>query len=212
MSSDDKFEIYAKAGLSLRLGFGENPALIVVDMQIGFTDPARSTLAAHLDKEIAHINRLIALTREKHVPVFFTVIGYDASVPNDGGLWVKKAPTLLDLQVGSDLVQIDPRLKKQPEDQIIIKKYASAFFGTDFASVLKAGRFDTLIVTGCTTSGCIRATVVDAISHGFRPIIPIECVGDRAKEPHDSNLFDMQGKYGDVLPTEEVLAYLATLS
>ena len=209
MSSDDKVEIYAKAGLSLSLGFGKNPALLVVDMQIGFTDPARSTLAASLEKEIAQINPLIALSREKKVPIFFTFIGYDAAVPDDGGLWVKKAPKLLELQMGSDLVQIDPRLDKRPEDQIIIKKYASAFFGTDFASVLKACKVDTLIVTGCTTSGCIRATVVDAISHGFRPIIPIECVGDRAKEPHDSNLFDMQGKYGDVLPTEEVHAYLA---
>jgi len=107
------------------------------------------------------------------------------------------------------MADIVPELAPRPEDVVIIKQYASAFFGTALASMLTAERVDTVIVTGCSTSGCIRATAVDGMQHGFRVIVPRECVGDRAPEPHDANLFDIDRKYGDVVSRAEVLAYLS---
>ena len=211
MTSENKEEIYKRAGLGNRLGFGKSPALVVVDMQIGFTVPEKSPLAGNLDKELVIINRLIEIARQKGVPIIFTAIGFEPKHQVDGGLWVEKAPTLRHLKRGSELVEIDPRLKRNSEDIVVIKQYASSFFGTHLAPTLTALRIDTLIVTGCTTSGCIRATVIDAISNGFRPIIPIEGVGDRAQEPHEANLFDMGSKYGDVVPIEEVVDYLTRL-
>ena len=123
----------------------------------------------------------------------------------------KKAPSLLELKLGSDLVELDPRIRRAPEDLLLIKKYASAFLGTPLSATLVTRGVDTLIVTGCTTSGCVRASVVDALSHGFRPIIPHEAVGDRAEEPHEANLFDMDSKYGDVVSLADALAYLEEL-
>jgi maleamate amidohydrolase len=148
------------------------------------------------------------VARKSGTPIVFTVVAYDPNIPGDGGLWPEKAPTLLELKVGSELVELDPRLHRAPEDLLLVKKYASAFLGTPLASTLVSRGVDTVVVTGCTTSGCVRATVVDALSYGFRPIIPQEAVGDRAQEPHDANLFDMDSKYGDVVPLSDALAYL----
>jgi maleamate amidohydrolase len=209
--SDDKRSIYNRSGLGHRIGYGKRPALVVVDMQIGFTVPERSPLAGNLDAQVDAIGRLIAAARKSGVPIVFTVVGYDPNVPGDGGLWPEKMPTAREIKLGSDLMALDPRLERAPEDLLLVKKYASAFFGTPLAATLVARGVDTLVVTGCTTSGCVRATVVDAISHGFRPIIPQEAVGDRAQEPHEANLFDMDSKYGDVVPLSEALAYLEDL-
>lgn len=208
---DDKHSIYQRAGLTQRLGFGTRPALLVVDMQTGFTDPSSSPLAGHLDEEIASINTLLTAAHENALPVVFTAIGFEPKRQADGGLWVGKVPTLRHLERGGELVEIDERLERKPEDVVIVKQYASAFFGTPLASLLTSQGIDTLIVTGCTTSGCVRASVVDALSYGFRPIIPREAVGDRAREPHEANLFDMDSKYGDVVSVQDVLAYLDAL-
>ena len=108
-------------------------------------------------------------------------------------------------------MEIDPRLGRQPEETVVDKKYASAFFGTALASTLRALEVDTVLVAGCTTSGCVRASVVDALQHGFRPIVPHACVGDRAEEPHRANLLDIHGKYGDVVELREALEYLEGL-
>lgn len=209
---EDKHAIYQRAQLGHRLGYGKKPAVAVIDMQLGFTMPERSPLAGDLDGAVAATNKVIAAARKKNVPIVFTVVGYDPHRQDDAGLWVEKVPSLRLLTLGSELVDLDPRLDRQPEDMVIVKKYASGFFGTHLASSLTAKGIDTLIVTGCTTSGCVRATVMDALAHGFRPIIPMEAVGDRAQEPHDANLFDMASKYGDVVPVEEVLRYLENLS
>jgi len=208
VTQEDKHEVYRRAGLTHRLGFGQTPALVVVDMQIGFTEPELSPLAGNLDQEIIVINRLIAVARLHAIPIIFTVIEFEPIDQADGGLWVQKMPTLRQLNRGSQCVEIDPRLQRQADDLVLTKQYASAFFGTPLAPMLTALGIDTLLITGCTTSGCVRATVIDAISHGFRPIIPLEAVGDRAQEPHDANLFDMGSKYGDVLPVEDVIRYL----
>ena len=209
--AEDKRSIYNRSGLGHRIGYGKQPALLVVDMQIGFTAPERSPLAGNLDAQVAAINKLIPAARKNGVPIVFTVVGYDPKVPADGGLWPEKAPSLLELKLGSELVELDPRIQRAPEDLLLVKKYASAFLGTTLAATLVTRGVDTLVVTGCTTSGCVRASVVDALSHGFRPIIPHEAVGDRAQEPHEANLFDMDRKYGDVVPLSDALAYFEEL-
>jgi len=139
------------------------------------------------------------------------VIAYDPDCPDDAGLWPKKGPYLRTLELGSDLVKLDPRLERRPSDRVLVKKFASAFFGTHLAPTLAAEGIDTVFVTGCTTSGCVRASVVDALSYGLRPIIPLEAVGDRASEPHEASLFDMDAKYGDVVPLDDALAYFSRL-
>lgn len=209
--TEDKDAIYEHAQLGHKLGFGKKPALIVVDFQLGFTVPEQSPLAGNLDAEVAATNELITAARKKDIPVIFTVVGYDPHRQDDAGLWPEKAPSLRMLTLGSDLVKLDPRLNQEPGDLVITKKYASGFFGTYLASTLTMQSVDTAIVTGCTTSGCVRATVMDALANGFRPIVPIECVGDRAQEPHQANLFDIGAKYGDVMPLQEVLTYLEQL-
>ena len=209
--TEDKNAIYEHAQLGHKLGFGKKPALIVVDFQLGFTVPEQSPLAGDLGAEVAATNELISAARKKDIPVIFTVVGYDPHRQDDAGLWPEKAPSLRMLTIGSDLVKLDPRLNQEPGDLVITKKYASGFFGTYLASTLTMQSVDTAIVTGCTTSGCVRATVMDALANGFRPIVPIECVGDRAQEPHQANLFDIGAKYGDVMPLQEVLEYLEQL-
>lgn len=204
----DKHAIYRDAQLGSTLGFGEQPAVAVVDLQVGFTDPARCPLAGDLTETIAATNRVLAAAHRAGAPVVFTVVGYDTPEARDGGLWPGKMPGLRLLQLGGDLTKLDPRLEREPADLLLVKKYASAFAGTPLAATLAAWRVDTLIVVGCTTSGCVRATVVDAITAGFRPIVAEEAVGDRAREPHQANLFDMASKYADVVPVETVIEYL----
>lgn len=208
MATEATKTIYERAMLGHRLGFGRRPALLVVDMQVGFTQPEKCPLAGELSGQVTAINQLIGEARTKRVRIIFTAVGYESDSQDDAGIWPEKIPSLRLLKIGTELVNLDPRLNQRPEDVLIIKRYASCFFGTHLSSILTSRGIDTLIVTGCTTSGCIRATTIDAISHGFRPIVPIEAVGDRAQEPHENNLFDISSKYGDVVPLNEVLAYL----
>ena len=198
---------YASQGMSSRLGFGQHPAVLVVDFQKGLTDP-RLPAGCNLDSEIEKTLLLLAKARSKGVPVFFFALGAYHPTLHDAGLLVKKVPVLKHFTSGSQHMEIDPRLKPQPGEPVIIKKYASCFSGTFLGSSLTALQVDTVIITGCMTSGCIRATSNDALQSGFRPIIPRECVGDRARIPHEVNLLDIQARCGDVLPLEEVLDYL----
>ena len=173
-----------------------------------------ASIAAELDvplEVLAATNQLIAAARAKAVPIIFTVVGYDPHRQDDAGLWPEKVPSLRLLTLGSKLVELDPRLDRRDHDLLIVKKYASGFFGTYLASTLTMKGVDTLIVTGCTTSGCVRATVMDALANGFRPIVPLEAIGDRAEEPHEANVFDIGAKYGDVVRTSDVVAYLERL-
>ncbi len=200
---------YRRKGLAAELGFGREPAVLVVDFIIGFTDRG-SPLAADLESEAEATSRLLDAARAQRVPIFFTTTSYGPDC-RDAGHFLRKVPSLAILQQGSRWVEIDPRFGRRPEETIIDKKYASAFFGTALASTLRALEVDTVLICGCTTSGCIRASVVDALQHGFRPIVPRQCVGDRAPEPHRANLLDIHGKYGDVVELEEVLTYLDNL-
>lgn len=200
---------YRDRGIGERVGFGRRPAVLVVDFLLGFTDP-ESPLGADLDTEVQATTQLLGVARRRQVPVVFTVTAYDPSLA-DGGLFLVKVPSLAILRRGERWTQIDPRLAPREGETVIDKRYASAFFGTPLASTLTALGVDTVLLTGCTTSGCIRATAVDALQHGFRAIVPRQCVGDRAPEAHAANLLDIEGKYGDVVDLEAVLTYLESL-
>ena len=197
-------ELYRKRGLGSRVGFGSRPAVVVVDFIVGFTD-ITSPLAGDFSRELRATSSILSAMRKRGFPVFFTTTAYDKAM-TEAGVFVRKVPSLAVLQRGSRWVEIDPSLKRRSNEVVIEKQYASAFFGTPLASTLHAQGVDTLIVTGCTTSGCVRATAVDGLQHGLRVIVPRECVGDRAAGPHEANLIDIDGKYGDVVSVAEVVS------
>lgn len=198
-------EFQAK-GLGANMGFGVRPALLVIDMTPAFTDP-RSPLAGALEPQIAAIRTLLEAARAGKVPVIFTTVAYAADL-QEAGVWIRKMPVNRELIAGSRWVEVDPRLGRRPGEMLLVKKYASAFFGTDLVSRLQAQRVDTVILTGTSTSGCVRATAVDACSYGFHTVVVKEAVGDRALLPHLAGLFDIQAKYGDVLGAGEVESYI----
>ena len=210
MSDEQTREIYERARLGQSVTLGKRPAVLVVDFSRGFTDP-ECTMGSDLTQEVEATNRLLAAARERGVPVIFTTIGFEPNL-KDGSLWLEKAPGLGDLVVGGKWVEIDPRLERREEETVILKKGASAFFGTNLPSVLVSQGVDTVIMCGATTSGCIRATAVDLLQYGYPTLVPRECVGDRAQGPHEANLVDIQAKYADVVPVEEVLAYVESVS
>jgi nicotinamidase-related amidase len=142
--------------------------------------------------------------------VVFTTIGFE---PNrkDGALWLQKVPSLGDLEIGGRWVDIDPRLERREDETVVVKKGASAFFGTNLTAVLVSQGVDTVILCGATTSGCIRATAIDLLQNGFPALVPRECVGDRAQAPHEANLFDIQAKYADVVSAEDANGYLESV-
>jgi nicotinamidase-related amidase len=177
-----------------------------VDLQYGFTDEA-SGLGGNLDDVIAATATLLDIARGKRLPVAFTAVTFQES-HLERLVWLKKMPGLALLIEGSRWCEIDERVKPAPGEPVFAKQAASAFFGTSLISFLLGASADSLIVTGCVTSGCVRASVVDAVSWGFRAIVPAECVGDRAAGPHDSNIFDMDSKYADVEPLETVIERL----
>jgi maleamate amidohydrolase len=180
--------------------------VLVVDFSRGFTDP-ECTMGSDLTSEVEATTRVLAAAREKGLPVIFTTIGFEPNL-KDGSLWLQKAPGLADLQVGGKWVDIDPRLERAEDEVVILKKGASAFFGTNLPSVLVSQGVDTIVLCGATTSGCIRATAVDLLQYGYPTLVPRECVGDRAQGPHEANLIDIQAKYADVVPVEDALSYL----
>ena len=142
--------------------------------------------------------------------IFSTVIYNDHDL-KDAGLWAIKMKGTLTLKAGTEAVKVDPRLDMRPTDSLLVKKYASCFFGTDLVPRLMNQRIDTLIITGCTTSGCVRATAVDAVQNGFRPMVVREAVGDRSAAAHEQSLFDLNAKYADVVGLDETLQYLKTV-
>jgi len=203
-NTSSELEFFQKRGFGGAVGFGERPALLVVDIMRAFTDEDMP-LGSDLSSQIEQINTLLDTAHAANIPTFFSIVCYDDADCRDAGVWGRKMSGLFDLTSNSSAVELDPRLCKRPEASVFNKKYASCFFGTDFSSRLQAQRVDTLIVTGCTTSGCVRATVVDAIQHGFLPIVPQEAVGDRSATAHTQTLFDIQAKYGDVLSVDETV-------
>jgi maleamate amidohydrolase len=196
-------------GFHGRAGFGLRPALLVIDVNVGFTDP-ESPLACDLEGVVVAIQRLLGEARAARLPVVYTTVSYDEGDRLAAAAFIDKIPALLTLEAGSRWVQIDPRIAPLPDEPVLNKLFASAFFGTPLSSLLTAAGCDGVIVTGASTSGCVRATVVDALQHGFRPVVPREAVGDRNPAAHDANLYDIDTKYGDVVSLDEVIAHLET--
>jgi nicotinamidase-related amidase len=200
-------KLFRERGFNKRMGFGSSPAVVIIDMQKGFTNP-KEALGSNLDNQIAATIPLLEVAHRRSIPVFFSVCVYDDPELRDAGIWINKIQGLETLRAGTENVEIDDRLDVRPGDTLLRKRYASCFFGTDLSSRLAAGRIDTLIITGCTTSGCVRATAVDSCQSGIRPIVVREAVGDRSPAAHEQSLFDLDAKYADVMLLAEVLPYL----
>ncbi len=209
MSDKQAHEIYAAARLGQSVTLGSRPAVLVVDFSCGFTDP-ECTLGSDMTDAVEATRRLLDAARAKAIPVIFTTIGYEPSL-KDGGLWLQKVPSLGDLQVGGRWVEIDPRLEPRDDETIVLKKGASAFFGTNLPAILVSQHVDSVILCGATTSGCVRATAIDLLQYGYPTLVPRDCVADRAQAPHEANLFDINAKYADVVSLDEVLDYVQSV-
>jgi len=191
-----------------RLSEAKRYALIVIDMSVGFTDPIGSPLGAESSEVIKTIVVLLRKFRALGLPVVYTTVAYDSD--DEASVFREKIPQLNCLVRANGLHEIDQRLAPSPDEKIITKKWASAFFGTDLDAYLKETKVDGVIVTGMTTSGCVRATVVDAIQNGYRPLVVDSATGDRDALAHTANLRDISIKYGDVVDLSTAIAVLET--
>lgn len=201
-------ELYSR-GFGKRLGFGSKIAVLVIDFIRGFTD-TRSPIASDFTMEVEAARKVVDAARRAGAAVILATTEYDSELQEAGIFGQKAIRDNTPLIRGSEWVEVDPRLGRDSRDHLLVKKYASCFFGTDLASRLVVHGVDTLVITGCTTSGCVRATAVDACSLGFRPMIVREAVGDRAPLSHLASLFDLDFKYGDVIGIEEAVAAVDT--
>lgn len=200
-------DLYARQGLGQKSGLGQRVALLLVDFVNGFNDPAHFG-GGNIPEAIAASARMLPIARARKWPVAHTRVVY-ADDGSDAGAFTMKAPALRKLTEKSPLSQFVDVVKPAAGELIIRKRQASAFFGTEFAGWLTWHHVDTLLVAGCTTSGCVRASVVDAVSHNLRTVVLTDCVGDRAIGPHEANLFDMGQKYADLMTSEEAVAATA---
>ncbi|WP_203555855.1 isochorismatase family protein [Bacillus sp. B15-48] len=212
-------KIYSGAGLGKMTGIGNKPALVIIDVQYGFTGEEAEDIEQSIQKyptscgadawkAVPNIKRVLEASREAGIPVYYTIIEGHKHNSNErtaikGNVF--NHPTLLEGGEGTKVVK---EIEPVPGEIVISKKKPSAFFGTPLISYLVENNVDTLIVAGTTTSGCVRASVVDAFSYNFNVIVPEECVFDRGITTHAINLFDMQQKYADVVSTDEVIAAL----
>ena len=202
---------YERAELGGRVGVGSRPAILVVDFQRCFVDPAIPG-GADFSGAIVRTRRLLDAARAAGLPIVFSRVAYDRAGLRDAGVFLEKCPSLRFARAGTANVELDPRLGKERGERLVTKKFVSAFHGTRLRSMLRAEHVDTVIVCGCTTSGCVRATVVDALQSGFRAVVPRECVADIAPEPHEANLFDIDAKYGDVVSARKVIGLIQSVT
>lgn len=202
--------IYAEAGFGARVPRGGRPAIVVVDFSYGFTDQQYAT-ASDMSSQINRTRSLTDFARSAGFPVIYTTIAFQ---PGELPMlpWLKKATGMAALVEGTRLVEIDTTTGITPEDVVVVKKGASAFHATNLSVLLSAAGADTVIVTGATTSGCVRATVVDAVQEGFHVLVPRDCCADRAASPHEASLYDMDQKYADVTSSDDVMTYLQSLA
>lgn len=201
-------EQYLAAGFAGRVGWGEAPAILVIDMAGAWTTPGEQ-LGSNLTGVAEQIIRLLDVARERgDIPIYFTTMAYDSSLKDLGEIVRRKTPHTELMIRGSDRVRLIPDLGRRPDEPLIEKPRASAFFGTNLLSMLISERIDTTIVVGCSTSGCIRSTAESAFNNNFHVIVPAEAVGDRSWSAHEGALFDIDARFGDVLPVEAVLAHI----
>ena len=197
---------YDAAGFGGRVGWGTRPALLVIDMAKAWVDPNQQ-LGSDLSGVMQSIQSLLRVTRASDVPIYFTTMAY--GIPAEIGSVVSRKLAHLDAMIrGSERVALDPDLGRLPTEPLIEKPRASAFYGTHLLDMLIAERVDTVIVSGCSTSGCIRATCESAFNYNLHVIVPREAVGDRSASAHEANLFDIDARYADVVPLSDVLAHL----
>ena len=196
-------------GFGGRQGAVRRPALLVIDMSLGFTSPD-SPLHCDLDGVVGAVGRLLDAARARGLPVVYTTVSYGEGEKAVAKAFIEKIPILLTLAEGSPFTGIDPRLAPLPHEPVLNKLFASAFFGTSLQSLLAAHDCDSVIVTGASTSGCVRATAVDVLQNGYRLLVPREAVGDRDPAAHEQALYDIDAKYGDVVSLEEALAAISS--
>lgn len=205
---DDVAKFYNQRGFSNRVGFGKRPAVLIVDMANAFTDPSFQ-LGVDMTETVHSIQILLKCARETDVPVIYATTMFD-DPPADMGTAFLKVPALAELKRGTRAVEIDARLPPQPGDLVVVKRYWSSFMMTNLITLLTGLAVDTLVIAGCSTSGCIRAAATDALCYGLHPIVPREAVADRWKQPHNANLFDIDSKFADVVDLSNVLEYFRT--
>ncbi|MBQ0770666.1 MAG: isochorismatase family protein [Sphingomonadales bacterium] len=209
MSEDDLLENYRRA-YDNKVGFGQRPALVMIDFCQGYFDPD-CDLYADVDNALASALRVREAAHAAKIPVILTNVSYHPSAI-DGGRFFEKAAPLRYFIEGNPMAAFAKGLEPREEELVITKQYPSAFFGTSLASTLTATGVDSVLLTGLTTSGCVRASCVDAMSHGFRTAVIAEACGDRHEAPHQANLFDMNAKYADVVSEEETIGFLQRLN
>ncbi|MFS0853642.1 isochorismatase family protein [Microbacterium sp. 179-I 3D4 NHS] len=201
---------YEKAGFRGRVGWGERPALLVIDMAGAWTSP-EEMLGSDLSAVEDHIVELLGAARRAGLPIIFTTMAWDPSLSEIGKVIRRKTTHSVHMLHGSTNVELRPRMDRRPEEPLVVKPRASAFYGTNVDGMLISAKADTVIVVGCSTSGCIRATAESAFNRGFHVIVPAEAVGDRSQTAHQGNLFDIDARYGDVEPVADVLDTLRAL-
>ena len=197
---------YAAAGFGTRLELGRRPALVLIDLVRAYFEPGAELYMSD-DSCLHAAAELLAEARAARIPVVHTRVTYSAGGA-DGGVFFRKVGALKHFVGDGPLGAIMPEVAPADDEVVVVKQYASAFFGTSFAATLTAAGVDTLLIAGVSTSGCVRATAVDAVQHGFVPVVVREAVGDRDPRPHEANLFDLQAKYAEVLPAPDVHEYL----
>jgi len=205
-------ENYAAGGFGQTLHGGARPALIVIDFVRAYLEPG-SPLYAGVEAAHAAAVELLAAARRAAIPIVHTNVAYQVG-GRDGGVFFRKVPALKCFEAGAhpELAAFAVGLEPAAGETVVTKQYASAFFGTSLASTLTALGVDTLLIAGLSTSGCVRASAVDACQHGFVPLVVREAVGDRHPAPHEANLFDLQAKYAEVIALAQAKAYLAGLA
>jgi maleamate amidohydrolase len=203
-------EQYHKAGFGGRVGWGERPAVLVIDMAGAWTHTDEQ-LGSDLSSVLGNIKMLLAVARRKAVPIYFTTMAYDPALREAGEVALRKLPHLAKMIRGSERVQLEPSLERREDEPLIEKPRASAFRNTNLLSELISERVDTTIIVGCSTSGCIRATAESAFDLNFHAIVPREAVGDRSPSAHAATLFDIDMRMADVMPLAQVIEHLETL-
>jgi len=207
MAGQDDLDANYAVAFDGALPFGERPALLVVDVVVAYLTPGSPLYDPAFEAALAVNERLVAAARAAGMPVIFTNVVYQPGGA-DGGLFYRKVPVLKLFDRGSAAGTFPPSLQPLPTETVVSKQYASAFFGTSLASTLTTMKVDCLLITGFSTSGCVRATALDALQHGFAPFIVGEACGDRHRAPHEANLFDLQAKYGEVVSERAAIALI----
>ena len=191
-----------------RISFGKKPVLLLVDFMQGYTTPGLPLYAPDVVTAVNVCEQVLAVARQTETRVIHTNILYHLPDQIDGGIWVQKSPVMRAMVSGNPAAEFCEQVKPLTSELVITKQYASAFFGTSVAATLTAQGVDTVVIVGCSTRGCVRATAVDAVQHGFRTIVLRDGVGDRHRDPHEANLFDIDSKYGDVITAQQFIDHI----